>query len=155
VGSKYKRITDPETGRITITKKRKRPKAPDTDKPNALIRAVNAGKHIDRRTKAGRQIAEVRDAVRTDLDATARALLEEDVAAAAVIQRACTRAVFKDPDKIIDEGGRPAQALYSWMKFAGVKRSALLALKKFQTKAHEPEAEDLADLVLEVSAGDD
>ena len=79
------------------------------------------------------------------------ALLEDDVAVAAVIQRMALEQATAEK-WILDKNGRPHYALNSWMKFAGIKKSALLALKKFQqSESAKSEEPTLADVVLEVS----
>ncbi|GAH23000.1 unnamed protein product, partial [marine sediment metagenome] len=81
--------------------------------------------------------------------------LESDLANAATIQAMALEAAYKDPSKIIGPDGNYHKALGTWLKFANVKKSALLALKKFQVK--EPQGDDnkgLAEMVLEVSEED-
>ena len=130
--------------------KKMRPKS-----SRGLVMAINQGKEIDQRTKIGRSISEIKRSVHENLSESARALLESDVAHAALIQQLCMKKAFADPDKAIRENGKLCMALSSWKKFAVLKKSALLALKKFQPNP-EPEDKrtDLGSMVLEVSETD-
>ena len=117
--------------------------------------ALNSDKQLDQRTTSAKAIKEVKRSLRENLDETARALLEADVAMAAVIQKMAYEQALKDPSKAIRPDGKPCYALNSWAKFANLKKSALLALRKFQLK--EPQKDDnkgLAEMVLEVSEED-
>jgi hypothetical protein len=120
-----------------------------------LVMALNSDKQLDQRTTSAKAIKEVKRSLRENLDETARALLEADVAMAAVIQKMAYEQALKDPSKAIRPDGKPCYALNSWAKFANLKKSALLALRKFQLK--EPQKDDnkgLAEMVLEVSEED-
>ena len=75
-----------------------------------------------------------------------------DVAHAAVIQKMAIEQGLKDPSKAIRKDGKPDYSLNTWAKFGGIKKSALLALRKFQQPVpSEAEERSLADVVLEVS----
>ena len=118
----------------------------------SLVMAINQNKQIDQRTTTAKAIREIKQAVRQNLDETAQALLEADVAHAAVIQKMALEQAFKDPGKAIGPDGKPHYALNTYAKYANLKKSALLALRKFQLI--EPQKDDnkgLADMVLEVS----
>jgi hypothetical protein len=117
-----------------------------------LVIALNSDKQLDQRTTSAKAIKEVKRSLRENLDETARCLLEHDVAIAAVIQKMAHEQAMKDPNKAIRPDGKPCYALNSWAKFGNIKKSALLALRKFQSK--EPQNDDnkdLAEMVLEVS----
>jgi hypothetical protein len=135
--------------------KRTKEKPPTKARPTnvkALVMALNSDKQLDQRTTSAKAIKEIKKAVRENLDETAQALLESDVAHAAVIQKMALEQAFKDPSKAIRPDGKPHYALNSFAKFANLKKSALLALRKFQLK--EPQKDDnkgLAEMVLEVS----
>jgi hypothetical protein len=117
-----------------------------------MVEYVNKGLPIDQRTVAGKSVAQVKEAVRTDLDATAIALLEDDVANAAVIQQMALAEAFKDPDKIINSDGTYHKSLGSYLKFAQLKRVSLQALKKFkQIEPEESKEEDLASMIIDLS----
>ena len=118
--------------------KKDRPSTPDE-----LIKAIETGKQVDCRTKAGRAIKDVKKSIRSDLDGTAVALLEQDIANCAVVQRLCFEAAFKDPDGAVDSKGKLHQGLSNFLKFQSASKSALLALKKFDQK----KAGDLASLL--------
>ena len=133
------------------TKKKPVEKARPTN-VKALVMALNSDKQLDQRTTSAKAIKEIKQAVREDLDETARALLENDVAIAAIIQKMAYEQALKDPSKAIRPDGKPHYALNTWHKFGNFKKSALLALRKFQLK--EPQKDDnkgLAEMVLEVS----
>ena len=120
-----------------------------------LVMALNSDKQLDQRTTSAKAIKEVKRSLRENLDETARALLEADVAMAAVIQKMAYEQAFKDPSKAIGPDGKPHYALNTYAKYANLKKSALLALRKFQPK--EPQRDDnkgLAEMVLEVSEED-
>jgi hypothetical protein len=138
--------------------RKKRKKRSEKVRPNTvkhLVMSVRKNKPIDQRTKAGKSIQQIKQAVRLNLDEAARALLESDIANSATIQAMALEVAYRDPSKIINADGSYHKALGTWLKFANVKKSALLALKKFQMK--EPQEDDnkgLAEMVLEVSEED-
>ena len=105
---------------------------------------------IDKRTAQAKSIRAIKDAVRTDLDAAAIALLEDDIATAQTIQAMCLAVADKDSGKLVKPDGSYHKALGSWLKFAGVKRASLAALKKFQqAEPKEPKEKGLGDLIIE------
>ena len=110
-----------------------------------LRKAIETGKQVDCRTKAGRAIKDVKKSIRSDLDGTAVALLEENIANCAVVQRLCLEAAFKDPDGAVDSKGNLHQGLNNFLKFQSASKSALLALKKFEKKKPGGLADLLAD----------
>ena len=112
-------------------------------------------KNLDQRTTQAKAIKQIKAAVRENLDETAQALLEADVAHAAVIQKMALEQAFKDPSKAIGPNGKPHYALNTYAKYANLKKSALLALKKFQPKEQrKDEEENLATILLSVSEED-
>jgi hypothetical protein len=132
-------------------------KPPKIIRPNnvkALVMALNSNrKNLDQRTTQAKEIKQIKAAVRENLDETAQALLEADVAHAAVIQKMALEQAFKDPGKAIGPDGKPHYALNTFAKYANLKKSALLALIKFQPKdQQQDDAKGLAEMVLEVSA---
>ena len=137
---------------------KKRKKRSEKVRPNTvkhLVMSVRKNKPVDERTKQGKSIRLIKQAIRSDLDSTARMLLESDVSTSATIQQMALEAAFKDPSKIINTDGSYHKALGTWLKFGNLKKSALLALKKFQVE--EPQKDDnkgLAEMVLEVSEDD-
>ncbi len=121
----------------------------------ALVMALNSDKQLDQRTTSAKAIKEIKKAVRENLDETAQALLESDVAHAAVIQKMALEQAFKDPSKAIGPDGKPHYSLNTYAKYANLKKSALLALRKFQLKEpHKDDNKGLAEMVLEVSEED-
>ena len=136
--------------------KRKNKKRPGKKRPNnvkALVMALNSNeKNLDQRTTHAKAIKQIKAAVRENLDETAQALLEADVAHAAVIQKMALEQAFKDPSKAIGPDGKAHYALNTFAKYANLKKSALLALRKFQPKEQHKDANaGLAEMVLEVS----
>jgi hypothetical protein len=132
------------------SKKRLGKQRPKTAK--ALVLALNSEKQIDQRTTSAKVIKEVKMSLRENLDETARALLEDDAAKAAAICKMAYEQALKDPNKAIRPDGKPCYALNSWAKFANLKKSALLALKKFEPKEQQQDDDQgLAEIVLEVS----
>jgi hypothetical protein len=134
----------------------KRPDKSGKKRPQTVQSMVDYARKrlpIDKRTAQAKSICAIKEAVRTDLDAAAIALLEDDVATAQTIQAMCLSVAYKNPSKIINPDGSYHKALGSWLKFAGVKRAALSALKKFRAeKEPEPKEQALGDLILEVSS---
>jgi len=137
-----------------MTKKRfdksgkKRPKT-----VQSMVEYARKKMPIDKRTVQAKSIKAIKEAVRTDLDSAAVAMLEEDIATAQTIQAMCLAVAYKDPSKIVNPDGTYHKALGSFLKFAGVKRSSLLALKKFRAeKEPEPKEQGLGDLILEISS---
>jgi hypothetical protein len=136
--------------------KRNKKKQPKIIRPNnvkALVMALNSNeKNLDQRTTQAKSIKQIKAAVRENLGETAQALLEADVAHAAVIQKMALEQAFKDPSKAIGPDGKPHYALNTFAKYANLKKSALLALRKFQPKDQQQDDDQgLAEIVLEVS----
>jgi hypothetical protein len=149
---------------MSKTAKRYKPKKPGTlgrkkppgkEKPKTvrhLVTAFNKGRPIDNRTKVGKSITQVKEALTENLDEAAEALLLSDAANASVIMAEALAVAYKDISKLINDDGSYHKALGTWLKFSGVKRSSLLALKKFRAEK-EPESKEpeLGSLILSVS----
>lgn len=86
---------------------------------------------------------------------SARALLEHDASTAAVVQSIALKQAFSNPNEIIAADGKPHFALNTWSKYAQLKRSSLLALKKFEeVEAKDDKPKNLADIIIETSEFD-
>jgi hypothetical protein len=95
----------------------------------------------------------VKEALTDNFDEAAEALLLSDAANASVIQAEALAVAYKDLSKLIKDDGSYHKALGTWLKFSGVKRSSLLALKKFRAEEEpEPEKQGLGSLILEVTS---
>ena len=123
----------------------------------SLVMTLNSNeRNLDQRTTQAKMIKQIKVAVREDLNQTAQALLEADVAHAAVIQKMALEQAFKDPNKAIGPDGKPHYALNTFARYANLKKSALLALRKFQVKeSHKNDDIGLAGMVLQVSEDED
>jgi len=102
---------------------------PETAKD--LVRAIKDKSDIDLRSSAGRAIKNMKKAVRKDLDGTAKVLLERDVANCSVIQSMLIKNIT---DNFKDEKGTLNPGLQTLLRIQASGRSALLALKKFESK---------------------
>ena len=117
-----------------------------------LVKAINRGQVIDGRTNIAKSIKQCRKAIQDSLPDAAKALLEHDASTAAVVQALALKQAFKDPNQVINTEGKAHFALNTWSKYAQLKRSSLLALKKFQqAEPKEEPPRNLGDLILETS----
>ena len=115
-----------------------------------LVQALNRGQALDGRTNIAKSIKDVRSAIQEDLTDAARALLEHDASTAAVVQSIALKHAFSDLNNVVKPDGKACQSLGTWSKFAAIKRTSLLALKKFeQIEAEEERPKTLADIVID------
>ena len=77
-----------------------------------LALALKMGREIDGRTSQAREIGQIKQAVRDDLNEAAQALLENDVAVCAIIQKMALKQAFSDPDKLVNSQGKTCYYLF-------------------------------------------
>ena len=90
-----------------------------------------AKKALDGRTKAARSIRDVKKLIRSDLDAAAVKILQQDIASLSVVGRLCLERALKEQDKTLDAKGNLHPAMINYLKCQAAVKSGLVALKKF------------------------
>jgi len=120
-----------------------------------LIMAIGQGKPLDQRTRQAKSVRAIKNSIRENFDQTAASLLESDVAISAVVQQMALEQAFSNPAKIISAEGKDSYHLGTWRKYAAVKKSAILALRKFRPiQQSELKDKTLADVIIETSGID-
>ncbi len=120
--------------------------------PRQLIRSI-ATNSLDHRTSHAKNITEIQGMVRDNLDETAQALLEFQVAALAEITQYLFQYGMANPNGIINKKGNVDTSLNAnnFLAYAGALARTLKDLKKFQGNRSKPNKNDPADLVIEAS----
>ena len=91
-----------------------------------------AKKALDGRTKAGRSIRDMKKLIRSDLDAAAVKILQNDIASLSVVSRLCLDKALGDPNKAVDAKGNLHLAMSNYLKIQTALKQALVALRKFE-----------------------
>jgi hypothetical protein len=106
---------------------------------------MDEGKNqIDGRTRLGRCLRDVKKSVKSDLDAGAVEILQEDLANLQVLQKLIVQSLLNNPDNILDKKGNCSPALNAYLKFHTASKGVIIALKRISDG--KPPPRGLADL---------
>ena len=91
-------------------------------------------KKLDGRTKAAKSIKSITNRISSNLDNAAYEILLEDIASLTIVKDLCLKRALKDQKKTVTAKGALHPAMSNYLKCQASIKSALLALKRFESK---------------------